>query len=99
MINPTNLSAHLHGKSQHIKRGKAIMPSELKYQVEQAGHDSHFFTRKTMKFFGDTMRNYGVRHCGDMWELYRKKPVNHGLQSSAYFCKFTFKRITIKAGE
>jgi hypothetical protein len=35
--------------------------SELKYQVEQAGHEPHFFTRSTMKFFGDTMRNYGVR--------------------------------------
>lgn len=35
--------------------------SDLKYYVEQAGHESHFFTRKTMTFFGDTMRNYGVR--------------------------------------
>lgn len=36
-------------------------PSDLKYAVESAGHESHFFTRKTMSFFGDTMRNYGVR--------------------------------------
>ena len=36
-------------------------PSDLKQAVEQAGHDSYFFTRETMKFFGDTMRNYGVR--------------------------------------
>lgn len=35
--------------------------NELKYRIEQAGHDSHFFTRDTMKFFGDTMRNFGVR--------------------------------------
>lgn len=36
-------------------------PSDLKYAVEQRGTESHFFTRKTMSFFGDTMRNYGVR--------------------------------------
>jgi len=34
-------------------------PSELKYQVEQTG--SNFFDRASMKFFGDTMKNYGVR--------------------------------------
>lgn len=34
-------------------------PAELKYNVEQTG--SHFFERSSMKFFGDTMRNYGVR--------------------------------------
>ena len=38
-----------------------MTPSELKYRVEQANTESHFFTRKTMKFFGDSMRNYGVR--------------------------------------
>jgi hypothetical protein len=36
-------------------------PSDLKQAVEQRGTESHFFTRKTMSFFGDTMRNYGVR--------------------------------------
>lgn len=35
--------------------------SELKYRVETAEHAPHFFTRRTMNFFGDTMRNYGVR--------------------------------------
>lgn len=35
--------------------------SDLKYAVEQSGNESHFFTRKTMSFFGDTMKNYGVR--------------------------------------
>jgi hypothetical protein len=37
-----------------------MTPSELKYNVEQ-GPDSFFFTRETMRFFGDTMQNYGVR--------------------------------------
>ena len=67
--------------------------SELKYNVENTETDSYFFTRKTMKFFGDTMRNYGVRDNGDTWELYRRRPVKYGLDSSAYFDKETFKRV------
>jgi hypothetical protein len=88
-----------------------MTPSELKYHVEQ-GDDRHFFTRQTMNFFGDTMRNYGVRstklqthwdntgnnyneqtHEIEVWELYRKHPVKHGLKDSAYFDKQTFKRV------
>ena len=67
-----------------------MTPSELKYNVETRGTETFFFTRKTMKFFGDTMRNYGVRDAGHCWELYRKHPVAHGLNSSAYFNKETF---------
>ena len=39
-----------------------MSPSELKFRVESAGHEPYFFDRKTMKFFGDSMRNYGVRN-------------------------------------
>lgn len=70
-----------------------MTPSELKYEVEKAGHESEFFTRKTMKFFGDTMKNYGVRDAGDCWELHRKHPVKHGLNSSTYFDKVKFNRV------
>lgn len=70
--------------------------SELKQKVEAAGHVTYFFTHKTMRFFGDTMKNYGVRDGGDCWELHRKRPVKHGLQSSAYFDKKTFKRIYLQ---
>lgn len=35
--------------------------SELKYQIESTGRESHFFDRKTMRFFGDRMSNFGVR--------------------------------------
>jgi len=38
-----------------------MTPSELKYHVETSGNDPYFFARDAMKFFGDTMRNYGVR--------------------------------------
>ena len=87
-------------------------PTELKCKVEQ-GKDRFFFTRETMRFFGDTMRNYGVRDGGTMpyhwdnegnnysdtprtievWELYRKQPVKHGLKDGAYFDKKTFRRV------
>lgn len=90
--------------------------SELKSRieqsgVEQSGVEQHFFTRQTMKFFGDSMSNYGVRNTyvvssfdadgnyveggirRQVWELWRKRPNKHGLQSSAYFDPFTFKRV------
>ncbi len=77
--------------------------SDLRDFVEDRGTDSHFFDRKSMKFFGDTMRNYGVCKVTirvnydaegnyvqggeeiEAWELFRKRPVKHGLQKSAWF--------------
>ena len=70
-----------------------MTPSMLKYKVEKAGNEPYFFTRKTMKFFGDTMRNYGVCDAGDCWELFRRRPVKYGVKSSAYFSKETLKRV------
>lgn len=80
-----------------------MTPSELKARVEAAGHSPHFFTRQSMRFFGDTMRNYGVRgpqtvtqYDGTkrtVYELYRRRPVKHGLRSSAYFDAETFARV------
>jgi len=77
-----------------------MTPSDLKYEVEK-GKGSFFFTRETMKFFGDTMKNYGVRKATintrtelnvPCWELYRKRPVKHGRKDSVYF-NFEFNRI------
>jgi hypothetical protein len=91
-----------------------MTPYELKAAVEASGNERHYFTRDTMKCFGDTMRNYGVRRVSviasfdaagtyhdsgvtrDAWELYRKRPVKHGNQSSAYFDPVTFARIFAK---
>ena len=74
-----------------------MTPSELKTSILAHDPDSHFFDRKTMQFFGDTMRNYGVRKAEiegvDVWELYRKRPVKHGLQSSAFFRVSDFKQV------
>ena len=81
--------------------------SELKQNTEQTS--PYYFTRKTMKFFGDSIRNYGVRSSTikdgysferngtqtdiDVWELYRRKPVKYGLRSSAYFRKENFEQV------
>ena len=68
--------------------------SELKQNMPT---ESLYFTRETMKFFGDTMRNYGV--CSntvndiDVWELYRKTPVKCGLRTSSYFRKDNFEQV------
>ncbi len=76
-----------------------MTPSELKYNVEKSGNESHFFNRSTMRFFGDTMNNYGCRKITlfktnqEVWELWRKRSVKHGLTKSAYFHTVTFKRI------
>lgn len=78
--------------------------SELKMQHEHHVSGSHFFKRSTMKFFGDTMRNYYVpAYCpiittssGDKikcYELQRRHAVKDGLNSSAYFSVETFKRV------
>ena len=71
--------------------------NELKANILAHDPDSHFFDRKTMKFFGDTMRNYGVRKAElngvTVWELYRKRPVKHGLKSSAFFRTTDFQQV------
>ena len=71
--------------------------SELKRKVEESGNEPYFFTYRTMRFFGDTMKNYGVRRAKingkQVWELHRKHPVKHGLHESAYFDSVTFERV------
>jgi hypothetical protein len=81
-----------------------MTPSDLKYTILGHHPESFFFDRKTMKFFGDTMANYGVRakpvtvansrgieHT--CWELYRKRAVKHGLGDSTFFDTTSLKRI------
>lgn len=82
-----------------------MTPSELKYLTKDTS--PYFFDHKTMKFFGDRMSNYGVRSAMidtytdekvEVWELYRKHSVKHGLKTSAYFRKDTFQRAFSKRG-
>lgn len=74
---------------------KKISASDLKNLVESTG--SNYFNKDSMKFFGDTMSNYGVRvvvvdkvgwtTLDMVYELYRKKPVKRGLKDSVFFDK------------
>ena len=74
-----------------------MTPSELEANILKHKPDSHFFDQKTMKFFGDTMSNYGVRKAEinglAVWELYRKRLVKHGLKSSAFFRVSDFQQV------
>ena len=75
--------------------------SDLRQFVEQT--ETHFFDRATMRFFGDTMRNYGLRQPQPVtlydgstvlaYELFRRRPVKHGLKASAWFNSTTFERV------
>lgn len=76
--------------------------SDLKFWHQRKNPDSYFFTRETMRCFGDTMRNYSVRQpreittpSGDKvlaYELARRSPVKHGLSSSVWFDAVTLQR-------
>ena len=79
-----------------------MTPNELKANILKHDPESHFFDRKTMQFFGDTMKNYGVRKTKilgysplpvEVWELYRKRPVKHGLKNSAFFRTSDFQQV------
>jgi hypothetical protein len=72
--------------------------SDLKYLYGRNNPGGHFFDRDTMRFFGDTMRNFGVRDGGkisavtgdgisgvEVWELFRKRPIKGGLHG---FCRY-----------
>ncbi len=77
--------------------------SDLKRAVEHNGNEPRFFTRSTMKFFGDRMSNYGIRQAREIvtnmgekvmaFELTRRRPVKHGLLASAFFRADSFKRV------
>jgi hypothetical protein len=63
---------------------------QLKTMHLEKAPNSHFFTRDTMRFFGDTLANFGVKKmCFNTYKIYRKKPVKFGLDSSYEFNIFT----------
>lgn len=77
-------------------RKTKMTPQELKYNLENRKSNSYFFSKDTMRAFGDTMSNYGIMpHTVDIidimgnirecYELFRKKPNKLNLISSAYF--------------
>ena len=83
--------------------------TELKRKVLEHKPTSFFFSRDSMKCWGDTMKNYGVRKAVintreendvPVWELYRKRPVGVPpcvTQQSAYFRQDNFVNIFPKS--
>ena len=68
---------------------------DLKYWYYEVNPDGHFFDRKSMKFFGDTMKNFGMMKLKDKINLYRKNPVKHSIKSDFYFYPDgTYKTVT-----
>lgn len=76
----------------------AITVYELKRRYQRAEPEGYFFDRKTMAFFGDTMKNYGVKmvlvndlDTGESFKcyaLYRKAKTPKGAGShTTYFSK------------
>jgi hypothetical protein len=73
--------------------------SELKSLYERNNPEGHYFERSTMRFFGDTMRNYYVVDAGEVetygsdekipaWALCRRRPVKGGFVGlCAHFAK------------
>lgn len=63
-------------------------PSEIRARHEELQPAGYFFSRNAMKFFGDTMRNFGsFRADNGAVILYRRHPVKHGLQGRWIFCE------------
>jgi len=59
--------------AQEIPGANIKTVQDIKREMEQAG--SYFFSRDTMKFFGDTMKNFGARRENGKIIVYTKKPV------------------------
>lgn len=57
------------------------------YEIKEASQEAekYFFSRDTMKFFGDTMRNFGVFQDNGKIFIHRKKPVKRGLTGTWLF--------------
>ncbi|MFA5759644.1 MAG: hypothetical protein WC942_09865 [Clostridia bacterium] len=74
-----------------------MTPSELKKNVLKTIFYP-FFHRKTMKHWGDTMKNFRVKTTTiqtlagkkEVYELYRKNPVKSGVKQSHFWDKETF---------
>lgn len=86
---------------------KIKTPSDLKAAHEAANPDSLFFSRETMRFWGDTMRNFGVRQPVEVttsqgvttlaFELYRRRTnARNSRLGSYWFDAVTFARIDVR---
>jgi hypothetical protein len=75
---------------------------QLAEHVRNSRHDSRFFTKNTMNFFGDSFANYEVtgplpiQSGGEtvfVYKLSRKRAVKHGLKHDTFFHADFFNRV------
>ena len=66
--------------------------SKLRALHMQNSPDSHFFARDTMRFFGDTVRNFGVKkqESGE-WLLFRKHKTRQSAAGTGYLFSNDFR--------
>ena len=66
--------------------------SELKASHLMQCPDSHFFNRDTMQYFGDTMRNFGVKKQENgEWLLFRKRKTRENAAGTGYLFSADFR--------
>lgn len=86
--------------------------TEFKWRYENANPGTHYFDQKTMKCFGDTMRNFGVCSEGkktreedgktvEVFCLYRRRNTRKGAPSKTmlYVWADTFQRVSYADSE
>ena len=84
---------------------KRMTASKLKTLHEQHQPNSFYFTKKAMKFFGDTMSNYYVPaglvrikkrddEIVDCYALERRRPVKNGVSKTVYFDAQSFSLVS-----
>lgn len=61
-----------------------MTPSELKYHIKQSNPDTHFFDRKTMQFFGDSMKNFGCRKVEVVTDFQNGQYIEGGITVEAF---------------
>lgn len=64
--------------------------SDVKRYYKMYNPDGHFFDRETMRFFGDTMKNFGFYEEDNYIVLYRKKKVKNTSRALFFFHKQDF---------
>lgn len=74
---------------------KTPRPADIKAAIEKGTDSPYFFTRDTMRYFGDTMANFGsYRHEDGTVRLYRKRPTRKGTPVNEWI--FDPKRLTLR---
>ena len=68
--------------------------SELKALHMQNAPEGCFFSRDTMQYFGDTMRNFGVKkqESGE-WLLFRKRKTRENAAGTGYLFSSDFRLV------